>query len=66
MRARPACALAVISWPILPGIGHFVAVGSQVQEEEHQTTGFSWGGTWAVLGLMMPELMICLSLVPVV
>lgn len=66
IRARPACALAVMSWPILPGMEHLVAVGSQVSEAEHHTIGFSWGGTWAVLGLMVPELMICLSLVPVV
>ena len=49
---EPPWALAVISWPSLPGMEHLVAVGSQSGLVENQATGFSLGGTWAVLGLM--------------
>lgn len=63
---KPDWALAVISWPSLPGMEHLVAVGSHSGLVENHATGFSLGGTWAVLGLMCPELTICLSLSPVV
>ena len=63
---KPDWALAVISWPSLPGMEHLVAVGSHSGLVENHTTGFSWGGTWAVLGLMCPELTICVSIRPVV
>jgi hypothetical protein len=32
----------------------------------NHATGFSWGSILAVVGLMAPELMICLSFRPVV
>jgi hypothetical protein len=63
---KPPWALAVISWPSLPGMEHLVAVGSHSGLVENQATGFSLGGTWAVLGLMCPELTISVSLSPVV
>ncbi len=63
---KPFWALAVISWPSLPGMGHFVAVGSHWRELLNQATGFSLGSMWAVLGRMWPELMIERSFEPVV
>ena len=39
---RPFWALAVISWPSLPGMGHFVAVGSHSGLVENHATGSRW------------------------
>ena len=39
-------------------MGTFVAVGSHCGLFENQATGFSCGGTLAVVGVMQPELMI--------
>jgi len=63
---KPDWDLAVISWPTLPGMEHLVAVASHSGLVENHATGFSLRGTWAVLGLMCPEMMICLSFTPVV
>ena len=66
IRTRPDWARAVMSWPAFPATGHLVAVGSQAGLVDNQATGFSVGGTWAVLGRMCPELMIERSFWPVV
>ena len=66
IRTRPDWAFAVRSRPTLPGIGTLVAVGSHSGLVENHATGFSWGSILAVVGLMHPELMICLSFRPVV
>ena len=63
---RPPWALAVSIWPCMPGIGTLVAVGSHCSCVLNHATGFSWGSILAVVGLMLPELMICLSFWPVV
>jgi hypothetical protein len=52
MRTKPFWALAVISWPSLPRMGHLVAVGSHVGLVENHATGFSLGAILAVVGLM--------------
>ena len=66
MRTRPPWACAVMIWPCTPGMETLVAVGSHWSWVLNHATGFSWGSILAVVGLMHPELMICLSFRPVV